>query len=63
MSFSIPPNYRLRVKQRQRVVAYARAHGHDSGKIAGEWHRVPPIDRSFKSTRLRVRSCPLLPRR
>jgi hypothetical protein len=26
MSISIPPKYRLRVKQRQRVVAYARTH-------------------------------------
>lgn len=27
MSISIPPNYRLRVKQRRQIVAYARAHG------------------------------------
>jgi Helix-turn-helix domain len=27
MSLSIPPNYRLRVKQRLRVVGYARVHG------------------------------------
>lgn len=27
MSISIPPDYGLRVKQRQRVLAYARVHG------------------------------------